>query len=82
MLKESLPLKVAWGVYKEPLGFHLRLSELTQVSYAPETAKVMIGTREVDGIKYRGDILAPQSPSALDGLAPRRRTAACIWDDA
>ncbi len=58
VLKDSLPSNVMWGVYKEPLDFHLRLSELVQVLYAPESTKVIIGTRQIEGVEHRGDVLA------------------------
>ncbi|KAK3313339.1 hypothetical protein B0H66DRAFT_482978 [Apodospora peruviana] len=49
--------KVTWGVYKEPYDFHLRLSELTEATYAAKSNKVVIGTKQIKGVKHRGDVL-------------------------
>jgi len=50
--------KVSWGVYKEPIDFHLRLTELTTVTFATNYQKIIIGTKPIKGVTYRGDVLA------------------------
>lgn len=58
VLKDVLPHKVTWGVYKDPIDFHLRLAELTEITYAGSSQKVIIGTKEIKGVTWRGDMLA------------------------
>ncbi|KAK0704059.1 hypothetical protein B0T26DRAFT_617434, partial [Lasiosphaeria miniovina] len=58
VLKDVLPNKVTWGVYKDPIDFHLRLAELTEITYAGSSQKVIIGTKEIKGVTWRGDMLA------------------------
>lgn len=58
VLKDVLPKNVTWGVYKDPYDFHLRLSELVNVSYAPNCQKLIIKTKPVPGVEHRGDVLA------------------------
>ncbi|KAK1751497.1 hypothetical protein QBC47DRAFT_307999 [Echria macrotheca] len=58
VLRDMKNRRVLWGVYKEPINFHLRLSELTSVTYAPGTQKVVIGTRPIRTVKHRGDVMA------------------------
>jgi len=58
VLKDVLPKHVTWGVYKDPFDFHLRLSELTNVSYSPDSQKLVIKTKPVPGVEHRGDVLA------------------------
>ncbi|KAK3681103.1 hypothetical protein B0T22DRAFT_388587 [Podospora appendiculata] len=58
VLKDVLPNRVTWGVYKDPIDFHLRLAELTEITYAAESLKVVIGTKRVEGVEWRGDVLA------------------------
>ncbi|KAL1875746.1 hypothetical protein VTK73DRAFT_9867 [Phialemonium thermophilum] len=50
--------KVSWGVYKEPNDFHLRLGELTEATYSPDSQKVIFSTRPMPGAAPRGDLLA------------------------
>ncbi|OAA67829.1 hypothetical protein SPI_00024 [Niveomyces insectorum RCEF 264] len=57
VLKETEPI-TTWGVFKEPIDFHLRLRELTRISYARDCQKIIIGTRQVEGVDRRGDVLA------------------------
>ncbi|CAK7225654.1 hypothetical protein SCUCBS95973_005935 [Sporothrix curviconia] len=57
VLKETEPV-TSWGVFADPVDFHLRLRELTEVAFAPGTCIVVIGTREVEGIDGRGNVLA------------------------
>ncbi|KAL8377600.1 hypothetical protein RB595_008338, partial [Gaeumannomyces hyphopodioides] len=47
-----------WGVYKDPINFHLRLTELEAVSWAPHTLRIVVATAVVPGIAHRGDVLA------------------------
>lgn len=47
-----------WGVYKEPLDFHLRLKELKMVEYASGCNKVVVHTLPIPGVEYRGNVLA------------------------
>lgn len=49
----------SWGVYKEPLDFHLRIRELEKVEYArePDCHKIIVHTRAADGVEYRGPLL-------------------------
>ncbi|KAL8288229.1 hypothetical protein RB597_000362 [Gaeumannomyces tritici] len=47
-----------WGVYKDPINFHLRLAELETVSWAPHTLRIVVATVPVPGIAHRGDVLA------------------------
>ncbi|KAK3339894.1 hypothetical protein B0T25DRAFT_466616 [Lasiosphaeria hispida] len=58
VLKDVLPNKVTWGVYKEPIDFHLRLPELVDITYAVDSVRVIIGTREMEGVEWRGNVLA------------------------
>ncbi|KAH8899013.1 hypothetical protein GQ53DRAFT_362807 [Thozetella sp. PMI_491] len=58
VLKDVPPKKVSWGVYKEPFDFHLRLSELVQVEYSPESLRVVMATKPVEGVPHRGNVLA------------------------
>lgn len=58
VLKDVVSNEVSWGVYKEPYDFHLRQSELVNVSYAPNSQKVVIATKPVQGVEHRGDVLA------------------------
>ncbi|CAK7563615.1 MAG: hypothetical protein SEPTF4163_001485 [Sporothrix epigloea] len=57
VLKETEPV-TGWGVFADPVDFHLRLHELTEVAFSPESDIIVISTREVEGIVYRGDIFA------------------------
>ncbi|KJR81902.1 uncharacterized protein SPSK_03027 [Sporothrix schenckii 1099-18] len=57
VLKETEPT-IGWGVFADPVDFHLRLRELTEVSFAPDSDIIVIGTREVKGIEGRGNVLA------------------------
>ncbi|CAK7266441.1 hypothetical protein SEPCBS57363_002089 [Sporothrix epigloea] len=57
VLKETEPV-TGWGVFADPVDFHLRLHELTEVAFSPESDIIVIGTREVEGIACRGDIFA------------------------
>ncbi|CAK7205340.1 hypothetical protein SEUCBS139899_008110 [Sporothrix eucalyptigena] len=57
VLKETEPV-TGWGVFADPVDFHLRLRELTEVAFSPDTDIIVIGTREVKGIEGRGDVLA------------------------
>ncbi|KAL1895619.1 hypothetical protein Sste5346_005088 [Sporothrix stenoceras] len=57
VLKETEPT-TGWGVFAEPVDFHLRLRELTEVAFSPESDIIVIGTREVKGIDRRGNVLA------------------------
>lgn len=58
VLEDVLDRRVKWGVYKDPIDFHLRLRELTEITYAPNTLNVIIGTQQIRGVTYRGDIMA------------------------
>jgi hypothetical protein len=61
VLKDVTPgrrVPVKWGVYKDPIDFHLRLRELTEITYAPESLNIIIGTKPVKGVSFRGDLLA------------------------
>ncbi|KAK0647170.1 hypothetical protein B0T16DRAFT_173151 [Cercophora newfieldiana] len=49
---------VKWGVYKEPIDFHLRFRELLEITYAPESLNIIIATRPVEGVDFRGDLMA------------------------
>ncbi|KAM7190995.1 hypothetical protein V8F20_009533 [Naviculisporaceae sp. PSN 640] len=57
VLKDVLPNRVAWGVYKEPYDFHLRLNEITEATFARDCDHVIIGTKEIPGVVYRGDVM-------------------------
>lgn len=57
VLKETEPI-TGWGVFAEPVDFHLRLRELAEVAFAPDSDIIVIGTREVKGIDRRGNVLA------------------------
>ncbi|KAH8749549.1 hypothetical protein F5883DRAFT_231259 [Diaporthe sp. PMI_573] len=52
----------SWGVYKEPLDFHLRLHELEYVQYCLEPGsdctKIVVHTRQVAKVEHRGIIMA------------------------
>jgi hypothetical protein len=52
----------SWGVYKEPLDFHLRLHELDFVEYCLEPGrdctKIIVHTRPVAKVEHRGIVMA------------------------
>lgn len=52
----------SWGVYKEPLDFHLRLDELEYVEYCvdpgTECTKIVVHTKPVARVEYRGIVMA------------------------
>jgi len=61
VLEDVIPgrrLNVKWGVYKEPIDFHLRFRELTEITYAPDSLNIIIGTKQVRGVTFRGDLVA------------------------
>ncbi|KAK3400919.1 hypothetical protein B0T20DRAFT_495099 [Sordaria brevicollis] len=63
VLKDVKGRRVTWGVYKEPIDFHLRLEEIEEVVYAPEASgclKILIITKKEPGHEdeSRGDVLA------------------------
>lgn len=57
VLKDVLPNRVAWGVYKEPYDFHLRLNEITEATFARDCDHVIIGTKPIPGVVHRGDLM-------------------------
>lgn len=57
VLKEMEPA-TSWGIFKEPIDFHLRLRELTNIAYSRDSQKVVIGTRRVEGVEWRDNVLA------------------------
>lgn len=63
VLKDVKGRRVTWGVYKEPIDFHLRLEEIEEVVYAPEGSgclKILISVKKEAGHEdeSRGDVLA------------------------
>ena len=58
VLKDVKGKKISWGVYKEPINLHLHLSELTEVVYASGSQKIIIGTKPIENVAWRGDVLA------------------------
>ncbi|KAJ4417230.1 hypothetical protein N0V85_001936 [Neurospora sp. IMI 360204] len=63
VLKDVKGRRVTWGVYKEPIDFHLRLEEIEEVVYAPEGSgclKILISVKkDAHGDEEsRGDVLA------------------------
>ncbi|ESA43136.1 uncharacterized protein NCU05718 [Neurospora crassa OR74A] len=49
VLKDVKGRRVTWGVYKEPIDFHLRLDEIEEVVYAPEGSgclKILISVKK------------------------------------
>ncbi|KAK0702410.1 hypothetical protein B0H67DRAFT_558693 [Lasiosphaeris hirsuta] len=50
--------KVQWGVFKYLTDFYLRTSEVVNITYADNTKKIIIKTRPIPSVKYRGAILA------------------------
>ncbi len=56
MLRDVYP--ASWGVYKDPINFHLHLMEITQIEYAHDSLTVVLATRKVEEVDYRGDVLA------------------------
>ncbi|KAG8165932.1 hypothetical protein KVR01_004484 [Diaporthe batatas] len=52
----------SWGVYKEPLDFHLRLHELDYVEYSLEPGrdctKIVVHTKPAAKLEYRGIVMA------------------------
>ncbi|KAJ0104385.1 hypothetical protein J7T55_011170 [Diaporthe amygdali] len=52
----------SWGVYKEPLDFHLRLHELDLVEYCLDSGtdctKIVVHTRPVAKVEHRGILMA------------------------
>ncbi|KAK4215520.1 hypothetical protein QBC37DRAFT_281555 [Rhypophila decipiens] len=57
VLKDVLPTRVAWGVYKEPYDFHLRLAEITEATFARGSLHVIIGTKDIPNVVFRGDLM-------------------------
>ncbi|EPE06434.1 hypothetical protein F503_02562 [Ophiostoma piceae UAMH 11346] len=57
VLKETEPT-TGWGVFREPINFHLRLRELTGIRYATGSTVIVIGTEEMPDFPHRGDVLA------------------------
>lgn len=57
VLKTVQPLK--WGVYMEPLDFHLRIKELERLEFTrePNFNKVIVHTRPTEGVEFRGPML-------------------------
>ncbi|ORY63474.1 uncharacterized protein BCR38DRAFT_410390 [Pseudomassariella vexata] len=53
VLRDVFP-KVTWGYYQKPINFDLRLDEVIEIQYAPESQKVLVLIK--DG--KRGNILA------------------------
>lgn len=49
--------KAKWGVYKEPHDFHLRFGELSEVTMAANSKKIVVSTRQYPGVQHRGDLL-------------------------
>lgn len=49
----------SWGVYKEPLDFHLRISELEKLEFTrePNCTKIVVHTGPAEGVEYRGPLL-------------------------
>lgn len=64
VLKDVKGRRVTWGVYKEPIDFHLRLEEIEEVVYAPAESgclKILISVKKDltrNGEESRGDVLA------------------------
>lgn len=54
--------QASWGVYKEPLDFHLRLHELDYVEYSLEPGtdctKMVVHTKSAAKVDYRGIVMA------------------------
>ncbi|POS72267.1 hypothetical protein DHEL01_v209341 [Diaporthe helianthi] len=54
--------KASWGVYKEPLDFHLRLHELDFVEYCLESGsdctKIVVHTKPAAKVDHRGIVMA------------------------
>ncbi len=48
---------VSWGVYKDPTDLHLRLGEITQITCASDSLKIIVGTQPYGNVQYRGDVL-------------------------
>lgn len=48
----------SWGVYKEPLDFHLRIRELGKIQYTrePGCTKIIVHTQLTEGVEYRGPL--------------------------
>lgn len=49
--------KAKWGVYKEPHDFHLRFGELSEVTMAASSKKIVVSTRQYPNVQHRGDLL-------------------------
>ncbi|KAJ9150745.1 Acyl-thioesterase [Pleurostoma richardsiae] len=56
VLKEVKP--ASWGVYKEPIDFHLRLRELVKVEFSNNSLKIAIHTKPIKDVKHRGVLVA------------------------
>ncbi|KAM7210156.1 hypothetical protein V8F06_014462 [Rhypophila decipiens] len=50
--------ETTWDTYKNLDDFNLRLAELTGVKFAVDSHKIIIGTKQIDGVTWRGDVLA------------------------
>ncbi|KAM7191187.1 hypothetical protein V8F33_009058 [Rhypophila sp. PSN 637] len=50
--------ETTWDTYKNLDDFNLRLAELTEVKFAVNSHKIIIGTKQIDGVTRRGDVLA------------------------
>lgn len=57
VLKETEPA-TSWGVFREPINFHLRLRELTGIRYATGSKIIAIGTKTMPDFEHRGDVFA------------------------
>ena len=56
VLKDVEP--VDWGVYQEPIDFHLRMREIKELQYAKGEKRVVVVTKKVPGVVFRGLVLA------------------------
>ena len=55
VLSDHSPNK--WGIYKEPHDFHLRLAELSEITMATGSNRIIVGTRQLPRVQYRGELL-------------------------
>lgn len=49
--------KASWGTYTDR-DFNLRLAELTKIEFATNCHKIIIGTRRIKDVPWRGEVLA------------------------
>ncbi|GAB1319480.1 hypothetical protein MFIFM68171_09690 [Madurella fahalii] len=55
VLEDATPDNIKWGLLQD--DFHLRISEIRNVTYAAKNNRIIIETIQTSGIEHRGDIM-------------------------